>query len=92
MLFRSQCHSLPGFSRNDITAFLEENGIETRNLFGGNLTRQPAFLDIPCRKVGGLENSDFIMNCTFFIGVYPGIDKPQIDYVLDSFNKFFQNH
>ena len=81
-----------GFSRNDITAFLEENGIETRNLFGGNLTRQPAFLDIPCRKVGGLENSDFIMNCTFFIGVYPGIDKPQIDYVLDSFNKFFQNH
>lgn len=78
-----------GFSRNEITRFLEENGIETRNLFGGNLTRQPAFLDIKMRQINSLVNTDYIMNNTFFVGVYPGIGDDQIDYMIDKFSQFF---
>ena len=78
-----------GFSRNELTSFLERNGIETRNIFCGNLTRQPAFLDIKKRLVCELKNTDLIMNNTFFIGLYPGIDDNQIDYVVEKFSEFF---
>ena len=71
--------------RNELSGFLEEDNIETRTLFGGNLIRQPAFKDVKYRKIGNLENTDFVMENTFFIGVYPGIDDRQIEYVLDSF-------
>ena len=81
-----------GFSRNDLTHFLEQNGIETRNLFAGNLTRQPAFLDKPMRKINDLENTDYVMNNTFFVGVYPGIDENQIDYMLNKFSQFFKEN
>jgi CDP-6-deoxy-D-xylo-4-hexulose-3-dehydrase len=79
-----------GFSRNKLTSFLEQNKIETRNLFCGNLIRQPAFLDIKKRQIGDLKNTDLIMNNTFFIGLFPGIDKAKIDYVLEVFRKFFK--
>lgn len=79
-----------GFSRNDITGFLEQNKIETRNLFAGNLARQPAFQNKPMKKINDLKNTDFIMHNTFFIGVYPGIDDTQIEYILNTFTKFFQ--
>jgi CDP-6-deoxy-D-xylo-4-hexulose-3-dehydrase len=81
-----------GFSRNQLTGHLEQNGIETRNLFSGNVSRQPAFLDVPKRQVGDLKNTDHIMNNTFFIGVFPGLDGAQIDYVLDQFQQFFRSH
>ena len=81
-----------GFSRNCLTSFLEQNGIETRNLFAGNLTRQPAFTDKPMRKINGLENTDYVMNNTCFVGLYPGIDDKQIEYMLNTFTKFFQNN
>jgi CDP-6-deoxy-D-xylo-4-hexulose-3-dehydrase len=81
-----------GFSRNDFTGFLEQNGIETRNLFAGNLTCQPAFQDKPMRKINDLRNTDYIMNNTFFVGVYPDINDDQIEYMLDTFTKFFQNN
>jgi CDP-6-deoxy-D-xylo-4-hexulose-3-dehydrase len=79
-----------GFSRNELTSFLEQNGIETRNLFCGNLIRQPAFLHIKKRQIGDLKNTDLIMNNTFFIGLFPGIGKAQIDYVLEVFGEFFK--
>ena len=81
-----------GFSRNDLTHFLEQNGIETRNLFAGNLTRQPAFQDKPMRKINDLGNTDYIMNNTFFVGVYPGIGDDQIDYMVDKFSQFFDRN
>lgn len=77
-----------GFSRNDLTRFLEANKIETRNLFSGNLLRHPAFEGINCRIVGGLENTDLIMNNTFFIGVYPGIGGPELDKMAGTFTRF----
>ena len=81
-----------GFTRNDLTGFLEQNKIETRNLFAGNLTRQPAFHNKPMRKISNLINSDYIMHNTFFIGVYPGINDVQIEYILKVFKIFFQNN
>lgn len=80
------------FKRNELVQFLNNNKIHTRNLFAGNLLRQPAFKNIERRVVGDLENTDFIMNNTFFIGVYPGLGKEEIEYVLSKFNEFFQQH
>jgi CDP-4-dehydro-6-deoxyglucose reductase, E1 len=79
-----------GFTKNDIVEFLEKNKIMTRMLFGGNLTRQPAYQEIEKRVVGDLKNSDIIMNYTFFIGVYPGIDEERMNYMVSVFAKFFE--
>ncbi len=79
-----------GFTRNELTRFLEANRIETRNLFSGNLLRQPAFTDIEHRVVGGLTNTDVIMERTFFIGVYPGIEDSQLEYIGSVFSRFMQ--
>jgi CDP-6-deoxy-D-xylo-4-hexulose-3-dehydrase len=79
-----------GFSRNDLTRFLEANRIETRNLFGGNLLRQPAFMEIDKRVVGDLTNTDIITERTFFIGVYPGIGGSQLDYINSVFSRFMK--
>lgn len=79
-----------GFSRNDLTRYLEANRIETRNLFAGNLLRHPAFENIDRRVVGELKNTDMITNNTFFIGVYPGIGNAQLDYIQQVFARFMQ--
>ncbi len=79
-----------GFSRNDLTAHLEAAKIETRNLFCGNLVRQPAYAEIEHRIVGVLENTDTIMRDSFFLGVYPGIAESQIGYIGEAFRAFLQ--
>jgi len=79
------------FTRNDLTKYLEDNNIMTRLLFAGNITKQPAYLDIECRIIGDLKNTDYIMNNTFFIGVYPGIGDGQIEYISQIFKAFFRN-
>jgi CDP-6-deoxy-D-xylo-4-hexulose-3-dehydrase len=79
-----------GFTRGDLTRFLEANRIETRNLFAGNLLRHPAFMNIEHRVVGELTNTDIITERTFFIGVYPGIDESQLDYLGSVFARFMQ--
>jgi len=77
-----------GFTRNELTRFLEVNMIETRNLFSGNLLKHPAFENIERRVVGDLYNTDLIMNNTFFIGVYPGIKAPHIEWIASVFHRF----
>ena len=79
-----------GFTRTDLTNHLNKNMIETRNLFGGNLLRQPAYLDIPHRKIGDLPNTDRIMNDTFFLGTFPGIGIEQIEYTMDVIDEFLR--
>ncbi len=79
-----------GFDRNQLTRFLEVNHIETRNLFAGNLLRQPAFMDIPHRMVGELNNTDLITERTFFIGVYPGLSQSHLDYIGDVCERFMR--
>ena len=77
-----------GFSRQDLTGFLEANRIETRTLFSGNLLRHPAFTDIEHRVVGDLANTDAVMERTFFVGGYPGIDDARLDYMIGAFDRF----
>ena len=71
------------FTRNEVTAYLEERKIATRLLFGGNLTRQPAYRDCEYRVIGSLPNTDFVMNQVFWIGLYPGIRPEILEYMLD---------
>jgi CDP-4-dehydro-6-deoxyglucose reductase, E1 len=73
-----------GLSRDDVVRELEARKIAVRLLFGGNLTRQPAYRDIECRVIGELKNSDFVMNNVFWIGVYPGITPEMIHYMVES--------
>jgi CDP-6-deoxy-D-xylo-4-hexulose-3-dehydrase len=75
------------FSRNALIDFLNGRKIGTRQLFGGNLVRQPAYEGLKFRVVGDLENSDRVMNQAFWIGVYPGLTQAMLDYVLESINE-----
>jgi CDP-6-deoxy-D-xylo-4-hexulose-3-dehydrase len=77
-----------GFTRTELTKHLNKHRIETRNLFGGNLLRQPAYLNISHRKIGELPNTDRTMNDTFFLGTYPGLGKEQIDYTMSIMDQF----
>ena len=78
------------FGRKEIIRYLEDNNIETRMLFAGNVLRQPGFSEIDCRIIGELPVSDHVMQSTFFVGVYPGLNNKQIDYMLDIFTSFMQ--
>ena len=72
-----------GISTRELTIKLNECGIGTRQLFGGNLVRQPAYRNVEYRVIGKLENTDIVMNNTFWIGVWPGLDEKMIDYMCD---------
>lgn len=82
-----------GFSRGEIVQYLEENKIQTRMLFAGNYTRQPAFDQMRAsgkgyRIVGGLENTDRIMNNSFWLGVYPGMTEKMLKYIITNIRNF----
>lgn len=79
------------FSRNEITNYLEENKIATRLLFSGNIIRHPSFENVKYRSYDNLKNTDFIMNNTFWIGVYPGLTNDMINYILAKFDEFLGN-
>lgn len=79
------------FTRKDLAEFLEKNKILTRQLFAGNMTKQPAYQDVEYRISGSLQNTDYIMRNTIFIGVYPGIDDVRINFILSVFEKFFND-
>ncbi len=73
--------------RNEIVKELNDMKIATRLLFGGNLLRQPAFAGTPRRVHGELRNTDTVMNDTFWIGVWPGLSIPMLDYMIDSIRR-----
>ncbi|MCI2047944.1 MAG: lipopolysaccharide biosynthesis protein RfbH [Faecalibacterium sp.] len=74
-----------GLNRNAVTRYLESKNVQTRLLFSGNLTRHPCFDTIrgtdAYRVSGGLDTTDFVMNNTFWVGVYPGMTDEMIDYM-----------
>lgn len=76
------------FTRDDLVNYLESGKVATRMLFGGNLTKQPAYENIKFRIAGTLNNTDLIMNNLFWIGVYPGINAEKMDYMILVFERF----
>jgi CDP-6-deoxy-D-xylo-4-hexulose-3-dehydrase len=76
------------FTRDEFTQFLESKGVQTRLVFAGNLTKQPAFLNVTYRIVGNLKNTDVVMKDTLFIGVYPGIDVIRLEYMMSTISEF----
>jgi len=73
-------------SRDHILRFMNDRKIATRLLFGGNLLRQPAYLDVNHRRVGDLARADFVMNRVFWVGVYPGLTDASVQYMIESFH------
>lgn len=75
-----------GLNRTDITRYIEDHNVQTRLLFSGNITLHPCFDEIrdtdAYRVAGSLKNTDYIMNNTFWIGVYPGMTKEKLDYMI----------
>ncbi len=78
--------------RKELLEFLNKNKIGTRLLFGGNITKQPYFVDndIKYRSVSNLKNTNIIMNNTFWIGTYPGLNKNNIEKIINSFREFIK--
>ncbi len=76
------------FSRDDIVQFLNANKIATRFLFGGNLLRQPYMQGRNYRVVGDLTNADIVTERSFWIGVFPGLTKGHIGYMIDTIGRF----
>src|SRR5262245_6110441 len=77
------------FTRGDLVAWLEGRKIATRMLFAGNMTRQPAFEGVRHRVVGDLAITDRVMRDTFWIGVWPGLTQPMLEWMVTSFAEFF---
>jgi CDP-6-deoxy-D-xylo-4-hexulose-3-dehydrase len=79
------------FTRHGLVRALESKKIATRLLFGGNLLRQPAYEGCESRAIGDLRNTDFVMNNVFWVGVYPGLTEPMLDYVVETVVGFAAN-
>lgn len=82
-------------SRTELTKYLEDNKIQTRNLFAGNIVYHPCFDELRSNKQGyrisgELTNTDHIMNNTFWIGVYPGMTNEMIDYMASKIKEFLE--
>ena len=75
-------------NREDLLRFLDSRKIGTRLLFAGNITKQPAYKNVDFRVVGDLKNSDIVMTRSFWVGVYPGLTTPMLDYVIASISDF----
>ena len=86
-----------GFTRNELTGYLEQNNIQTRNLFAGNLTKHPCFDEMRqtgegYRIVGELKNTDFVMTNGFWVGVFPGMTKEMNQWMIKCIREFCIAH
>jgi len=79
------------FGRYELVQHIESRRIATRQLFAGNLLKQPAYAKVPHRVVGDLTNTDIITTNTFWIGVFPGLTDEMIDYMIATIDEFIAN-
>lgn len=84
-------HPELGVDREKLLRHLDDRGIGTRLMFAGNITRQPAYRNVDFRVVGDLTNSDIIMKRTFWVGVFPGLTPPMLDYIADTILDFIDH-
>ncbi|MBC7334185.1 MAG: lipopolysaccharide biosynthesis protein RfbH, partial [Actinobacteria bacterium] len=80
------------FKRRDIVRWLLQNNIEVKLFFSGNILRHPAYRNIKAKVHKSLQNSDFIMENSFFIGVYPGLTEEKINYIIEKIREFVSNY
>lgn len=78
------------FTRDELVRHLNFRKIGTRLLFAGNLTRQPAYAGKKMRIMGDLAITDFVMRQSFWVGVYPGLSKIMLDFIIDEISDFVQ--
>lgn len=82
--------------KNELVKYLEDNNIQTRMLFGGNMIKQPCFNEIrnsdSYRVVGELKNTDIVMSNSFWVGVYPGMTKKKMDFIISKIKNFFKKN
>ena len=78
-----------GVDRTTLLSFLDEKKIGTRLLFAGNLTKQPYMSNQNFRVSGQLTNTDIVMNQTFWVGTYPGLEEGHLDYIAETLEEFF---
>ena len=86
-----------GFTRDELAQFLEERNIQTRNLFSGNYIKHPCFDEMRSagegyRVAGTLTNTDIIMSNSLWIGVYPGMNREKLDYMITSIREFTERY
>ena len=75
-------------NREELLRFLDSKKIGTRLMFAGNILKQPAYKGVDFRVVGDLTNTDIVMTRTFWIGVFPGLTKPMLDYTIETIKDF----
>jgi CDP-6-deoxy-D-xylo-4-hexulose-3-dehydrase len=88
MLTVKECSPI---DRNELVRYLEDHKIGTRLLFAGNLTKQPAYAGINKKIVGDLTNTNIIMNRSFWLGVWPGLNAEHYDYIIEVLTKYINN-
>lgn len=81
-----------GIDRTELLRFLDSRLIGTRLVFAGNILKQPAYQGIEARIVGSLANTDYVMHNTFWLGVFPGLNRAMLDYVVESVSDFCMNN
>jgi CDP-4-dehydro-6-deoxyglucose reductase, E1 len=74
--------------RNKFVEYLEQNKIGTRLFFGGNLLKQPAYYNLNYRKIDDLKNTDLLMNNSFWLGVWPGLNQVHYEYIMNTVRKY----
>ena len=80
----------PPIKRNEITRYLESEGVQTRLVFGGNLTRQPAYRYFNHHVVGELTNTDNVHDNAFWVGCWPGLTIEQLDYTIETIKGYVE--
>ena len=78
------------YKKDELILFLSKSLIDTRPLFAGNITKQPYMKNYKFKLASGLQNTDLIMNNSFWIGVYPGLTKEMLNYIVTKFKEFFK--
>ena len=92
--FKIAVRQKAAFTRTQLAQELDQNGIGNRMLFGGNLLRQPLFVELrkdrptALRCIGEMHGSDEIMNCTLFLGTYPGLTTEMLHHEIKTINEF----